>query len=278
MMTPEDLALARTWIGRSETSEDIVAPHLVARFHATLDPFLAPMKSNEAPLGVHWCLAVETAGMDRVDVDGHPKRGAFLPPCPLPKRMAAGGELTLLSPIRIGGAIRRVSTIEDVTLREGKTGQLCFVNVRHDIACDGADAVIEKQTVVFRDAGSSAAAAGKAEEEPADIVDAVSATPALLFRFSAVTFNTHRIHYDRAYAANEEGYPGLVVHGPLQAALLLNLAAKLMGAAPGRFEFRAQAPIFEGPFEIAGRKTGQGAATWTRTQNGRAMSAAASFA
>ncbi len=275
-MTPSDLALARTWIGRTETTHDIVSAHAVAQFRATFGAHLAPQTENAAPLGFHWCLATDVAPTENLDDDGHAKRGAFLPPCPLPKRMAAGGAIELYAPLRIGGAITRVSTIEDVTLREGRAGQLLFVAIAHDIACDGAPALRETQSLVFRGAGASAAS-GEQISEKADISESVEAREALLFRYSAMTFNAHRIHYDRDYAREAEGYAGLVVHGPLQATLLMNLAARLAGPFK-RFEFQARAPVFDGVFQIEGRKTGIGAsACWTRNaQGGRAMSATAS--
>ncbi len=276
MMTPDDLAQARAWIGRTQTYEDIVAPHHAAAFRATLAPYLADDPSGAAPLGLHWCLAYDIAETQNLDADGHAKRGAFLPPCPLPKRMAAGGELEIRAPLKLGAVVTRTSRIDDVSLREGRSGQLCFVAITHEFASDGAVALIEKQSLVFRGEGSSAAPSAPDEEE-AEVTKRLNAGTALLFRYSALTFNAHRIHYDRSYAA-EEGYPGLVVHGPLQATLLLNLAAELLGRTPRRFVFRAQSPIVDGPFEIGGRVTGEGAcAVWTRNaQGGRAMSATAS--
>lgn len=276
MMSPDDLALAQSWIGKTQTIEDAASAQGVRAFHATFDPYLAAYAPEEAPLGLHWTLAFDTAAMAELDGDGHARRGGFLPPCPLPKRMAAGGELELLAPLRIGAPVRRTSTIEDVTLRTGKSGQLCFIAVRHALESGGETALIEKQTVVFRDAGSSAPPSAEKDAEIAEIRREVTADALMLFRYSALTFNAHRIHYDREYAAYE-GYPGLVVHGPLQATLLLNLAAALLGEAPRRFVFRAQAPIIDGPFEIGGRVTGEGAAAvWTRNaQGGRAMSATA---
>lgn len=277
-MTQDDLAAARTWIGRTQIIEDVATAHLARAFAATFDPHLVPRVVEEAPLGLHWCLAFDTAAMSNLDDDGHGKRGAFLPPCPLPKRMAAGGELEFHAPIKLGGSVTRTSRIDDVQLREGKTGQLCFVSVAHEIASDGRLALTEKQSLVFREEGSSAAA-NERDLEEADIGGKLTASATMLFRYSALTFNAHRIHYDRSYAAEREGYAGLVVHGPLQATLLLNLAAQLMGKPPRRFVFRAQAPILDGPMEIGARMTGEGAATlWTRNaQGGRAMSATASL-
>lgn len=277
-MTQEDLALARTWIGRTTTIDDIATPHLARAFAATFDPHLAPAKERHAPLGLHWCLAFDTAPMANLDEDGHGKRGAFLPPCPLPKRMAAGGEIEIHAPIEIGAAVTRTSRIDDVQLREGKTGQLCFVSITHTLSARGAPLVTEKHSLVFREEGSSAASNEK-DTEAGDVARQLSADAAMLFRYSALTFNAHRIHYDRGYAAEREGYAGLVVHGPLQATLLLNLAAVLLGKSPRRFVFRAQAPILDGPMEIGGRVTGEGAAAlWTRNaQGGRAMSATANL-
>lgn len=278
MMTRDDLDRARAWIGRSVTIEDIVTARLARAFHATLDPHLAAHPDSQAPLGLHWCLGVETAPMAELDADGHARRGSFLPPCPLPKRMAAGGEIEYHAPIPLGAAIRRTSRVEDVQLREGKTGQLCFVSLSHTLVGAGGPVLTERQTLVFREEGSAPAAPVEPDRETAEASRRLTADPALLFRYSALTFNAHRIHYDRQYAAHE-GYEGLVVHGPLQATLLLNLAATLLGQPPRRFVFRAQAPILDGPMEIGARVTGEGAAAlWTRNaQGGRAMSATAAL-
>jgi len=272
MMTPDDLALARSWIGRAQESDDIVAPHLVARFHAPLDPYLAPTTNHEAPLAIHWCLATDAAQTDDLDDDGHAKRGAFLPPCPLPKRMAAGGALTLHAPIPIGARITRRAAVTDVALREGRTGQLFFVTTEQTLSAAGTLALTETQTLVFREAGS-APAAPSAPASAGALTARVEATPARLFRYSALTFNAHRIHYDRVYAREAEGYAGLVVHGPLQATLLLNHAAILLGRPPSRFSFRAEAALYDGAFELCGKRSETGAAVWTRAgSGGRTMS------
>jgi 3-methylfumaryl-CoA hydratase len=175
--------------------------------------------------------------------------------------MWAGGEVETLAPFRIGAAVRRTTMIEDIQEREGRSGRLCFVTVRHAIESGGNLAVRERHDLVFREAGSSAPPV-PSSRPMADLVWQVDASPILLFRFSALTFNGHRIHYDHPYATQTEGYAGLVVHGPLQADLLLNQAAVLFGAVPRRFSYRCIAPLIAGrPFEVLSARAGEHGAT-----------------
>ncbi len=239
------------WIGRRAVREDIVTARLADAYRATLAPNLfTPENRDETPPGLHWCLAVPTPAETDLGPDGSEARGSFLPPAPLPRRMWAGGEVETIAPIRIGAAIRRTTTIADIQERQGRSGRLCFVTIRHAIESDGVIAVRERHDLVFREAGRGAAVAASARPK-ADLVWQVDPSPILLFRFSALTFNGHRIHYDHPYATQTEGYGGLVVHGPLQADLLLNQAAVLLGAAPRRFSYRCIAPLTAGrPFEV----------------------------
>lgn len=250
------------WIGRRVQRDDIVSERLAIAYRASLEPHLfIPADPGETPPGLHWCLAVAAPAAGDLGRDGSEARGGILPAAPLPLRMWAGGEVETLAPIRIGAAIRRNSTIADVRERQGRSGRLCFVTVRHDIECGGVLAVRERQDIVFREAGGGTPAAPSARPRT-DLAWKVAASPVLLFRFSALTFNGHRIHYDHPYATRTEGYGGLVVHGPLQAGLLLNQAAVLLGAVPRRFSYRCTAPLIAGrSFEVLSARAGDGAAS-----------------
>ncbi|MGQ0486341.1 MAG: FAS1-like dehydratase domain-containing protein [Hyphomicrobiales bacterium] len=250
------------WIGRRAVREDVVTARLADAYRATLAPRLfVPASPDEAPPGLHWCLAVPTPADTDLGPDGSEARGSFLPPAPLPRRMWAGGEVEMIAPIRIGATIRRTTTIADIQERQGRSGRLCFVTVRHEIESDGVLAVRERQDLVFRETGRGATPVASARPN-SDLIWQVDASPVLLFRFSALTFNGHRIHYDYPYATQTEGYGGLVVHGPLQADLLLNQAAVLLGAVPRRFSYRCTAPLIAGqPFEVLSARAAGHAAT-----------------
>ena len=234
------------WIGRSVTRHDSVTPRLAAEFRAAMAPFLFdPPQAEHCPPGLHWGLAPATPRTGDCGPDGAEAKGQFMPPIPLPRRMWAGGSIETLQPFRIGQQIKRVSTIASVKPRDGKTGLLVLLSAVHEFSADGELLLRERQDLVFR---GSTPLLTKPQDTP-DAVAAgdwtVEASPLLLFRFSAFTFNGHRIHYDAPYAM-EEGYPGLVVHGPLQAALMLNLAATRLGAVPRHFGYRCVAPLFGG--------------------------------
>jgi 3-methylfumaryl-CoA hydratase len=203
--------------------------------------------------------------------DGHPAKGAFLPAVPLPRRMWAGGQLDLFDTIRVGDLVERRSRVEDVNLKDGRTGPLCFVTVRHEIITSRGTAIKERQDIVYRALEKTAATPPKpaATVRQAQTSRTIMADPVLLFRYSALTFNGHRIHYDRDYATREEGYPGLVVHGPLQATLLIALAEELRGT-PKRFEFRGSSPLFDGAeFTINAAPGPNGLDLWVADRNGR---------
>lgn len=241
-MTDLDLDHLRGWIGRTETAQDQLTPALADRFRATFD--LAPAK--EAPPMIHLCLAPPAAPTAALGPDGHPARGGFLPPVPLPRRMWAGGEMVFHAPLPPGAQVARHSTIRDVAVKPGRSGPLCFVTVDHAITAAGRLAVTERQDIVYRAATPPGAAAPAAPAAPrGDHVRSIEPSAVLLFRYSALTFNGHRIHYDRRHATGPEGYPGLVVHGPMQATLLCLMAADLRGAPPARFSFRSLSPLFD---------------------------------
>jgi 3-methylfumaryl-CoA hydratase len=237
----------RQWVGRSESAEDEITVQQVRAFAATLAGDLSvPEKGDPAPLAFHWCLAPRLSTLADADVDGHPKRGDFLPPVPLPRRMWAGGELELLAPLRVGDIVKRQSRIEDVAFKTGRSGPLCFVKVAHEFTVQGSISIRERHDIVYRDKASGEKARSAAPEAVAKAFvkeQVIDPSSILLFRYSALTFNSHRIHYDVDYAVREEGYAGLVVHGPLQATLLLHHAAAVAGRPPRRFAYRGIAPL-----------------------------------
>lgn len=250
-----DIDHLRGWIGRTRDVEDHVTPRLVAEYRATLAPYLAPVAEGEAPLALHWCLAPETPAADALGPDGHAAKGGFLPPVPLPRRMWAGGEVETLASLRIGDRVVRHETVADVAVKVGRTGTLCFVTVRHDYLTERGPAIRDRQDIVYREASRPGEPAPPPKPAPAEEVPnwSVEANSVLLFRYSAMTFNGHRFHYDHPYATQVEGYPGLVVHGPMQASLLLNLAAARLGRVPARFRYRGVSPMIAGSrFAVAG--------------------------
>ena len=182
---------------------------------------------------MHWCLAPAVVPASELGPDGHPARGGFLPPVPLPRRMWAGGELEFFDTLRVGDEVTRTSRIKDVTMKTGSTGTLCFVAVDHELTTPRGTAIRERHDIVYRDviAGCRRRPPSRAAPPPvAQHRETHMADPVLLFRYSALTFNGHRIHYDRDYVTKVEGYPGLIFHGPMQAALQIEFAAKLRGA------------------------------------------------
>ncbi|MEM9106993.1 MAG: MaoC family dehydratase N-terminal domain-containing protein [Pseudomonadota bacterium] len=243
-----DLDHYRTWIGREESASEQVTPELVNRFNATLDLGRDYPRDGDpvAPM-IHFCLAPAAAPDSELGPDGHPARGGFLPPVPLPRRMWAGGKLTFGRDIRVGDVVQRVSRIESVDIKDGRTGTLCFVAIDHTLQVGNEVVVRERQDVVYRgNADASRSAEAEPEAETGQHSKRVEPTPPLLFRYSALTFNGHRIHYDHPYATQVEGYPGLVVHGPLQATLLVHFAASLRGGqTPKQFSFRSHSPLFD---------------------------------
>jgi len=241
----------REWIGRSETVSDIATATPYAALSATLDrPAERPAVGTELPALWHWLYFLPLHRQSEIGADGHAARGGFLPPVPLPRRMWAGSQFQFHHRLRIGDALTRTSTIHDVTEKSGRTGPLVFVKVRHEIcrAGDADIALTEFHDIVYREAARAGdvppppqAAPARSEWEKRWVPDDV-----LLFRYSALTFNGHRIHYDRRYVTEVEGYPGLIVHGPLIATLLLDLLRHHRpDATVARYEFRAVRPTFD---------------------------------
>jgi 3-methylfumaryl-CoA hydratase len=268
--TDIDIGHLRQWIGREETRAEQLTPAIADRFNATFDRREACDKGDLAPTLIHLCLAPDVATTSDLATDGHPARGGFLPPVPLPRRMWAGGSFTFLGAIRVGDMVRRRSVIREVALKQGRSGALCFVTVEHRIDCGGKLVITEMQEIVYRESSPAAAAPAPASAAPAgEHRCCVLADPALLFRYSALTFNGHRIHYDRPYVQGVEGYPGLVVHGPLQATLLAQFAETLHGRRLSRFRFRSLSPLFDTQdFTLNARDEGEAMRLWTSYADG----------
>jgi 3-methylfumaryl-CoA hydratase len=238
------------WIGRSTVSPDIVTPAMLDGFLAMLDHETPAKAGDAAPQGIHWLCAMPRTRARDIGPDGHAHLGLLLPPVNLPRRMWAGSAIDFHRPIRLGDAIERQSTIRAITPKTGSAGPLVFVEVDHAIRANGERALNERHTIVYRsppDMNRHAETETKKTDTagPASFSRTVRPDPVLLFRYSALTFNSHRIHYDHPYVTGVEGYPGLVVHGPLIATLLLDLAARHLGGnVLKRFSFRGHAPAF----------------------------------
>lgn len=247
---PADVA---AWIGRRLERADTIAPRLVASFEATLMPHLVA-RSAEAPLGLFWCLAPDLMEPQHIGADGHPQGGLLLPRLPYPRRMWAGGDLAFHGAFKAGDVVTKTSTIADIVMKTGRSGRLAFVTMRHAYGVGGHLVLAERQDVVYREAagtGTQPTRPPALTGDPPLRIWTVAVDPVMLFRYSALTFNGHRIHYDRPYATAVEGYDGLVIHGALQATLMLNLAADLLGSTPTRFAYRGHAPaICDGAIQV----------------------------
>jgi 3-methylfumaryl-CoA hydratase len=274
-----DIDHLRSWIGKQETLTDRATLVPVAALSATLDrDDPAPKPGDPLPPLWHWLYFLPLARQSDIGPDGHPKRGGFLPPVPLPRRMWAGGRFEFLKPIGLEEKITRVSTVADVTVKQGRAGALCFVLVRHEVHGENGLALTEEHDIVYRDAPAAGEPPPAAKPAPEDAVWRRDMVPddVLLFRYSALTFNGHRIHYDRRYVTGEEGYPGLIVHGPLIATLLVDLLRRNTDKTLKSFKFRAVSPLFDiAPFAVCGKPGADGkVALWAQNaQGGLAMEA-----
>ena len=272
------------WIGREERREDRLDAGLAARFRATFD--LGAGEGSAMPQGIHFCLCTPDAPTRLLGEDGHPRRdeadAGFLPPIPLPRRMWAGSTIAFHAPIGLDAAIERVSRIASIREKQGGSGALMFVEIDHVTRADGTLAVEERQTLVYREPAAPDAPLAPPPGEGAfdaggwDAHREITPDPRLLFRYSALTFNTHRIHYDAPYAQHVERYRGLVVHGPLTASLLLQLAARQFGDNRlGRFSFRGLSPaIADEPLHLVMRGAGDALEMGAFADDGRQVCAA----
>lgn len=250
------------WIGASETTEDMIGLAPVLAAAATFDDTTTAFAAGSAlPPLWHWFFFLPRAPQSRLGADGHPQRGGFMPPIELPRRMFAGARLRFLHPLQIGQPATRKAVIREVSQKDGKTGKLAFVTVAYAISQDGRVCIEEEQDIVYREPGAPVAAPQPRELPPAPAgswTRLLAPDPTLLFRFSALTFNAHRIHYDRDYATGVEGYPGLVVHGPLTAMLLMELVRQNAQRPVSGYTFRGQAPLFDlAPFRLVGTPDAQ---------------------
>lgn len=272
------LAHLQQWVGKTESQQDNVAATPVRALISTLDRGDPPPGAGSLlPPAWHWLNFLPNHRQSEIGQDGHGKRGGFLPPVPLPRRMWAGGRLfwEAKNPLRVGDRLRREARIESVTHKAGRTGDLVFVVVRHDIYNDSGLALTEEQDLVYRASPQPGDPLPEpvAAEQDATWAREIVPDPVLLFRYSALTFNGHRIHYDRGYATEVEGYPGLVVHGPLIATLLLDLLRRESpDAAISKFQFKAMRPTFNlHPFSVKGRPHTASAASATGMADGRTV-------
>lgn len=245
------------WIGAAESVEDTIGLGPALGAAATFDDTTTVFADGSAlPPLWHWFYFLPRAPQARLGRDGHPQRGGFMPPIDLPRRMFAGARLRFRQPLTIGMPATRKAVIRDVSLKEGKSGRLAFVTVAFEVFQEGHLCIEEQQDIVYREAGGPVPAPRQRELPPAPEgawTRLIAPDPTLLFRFSALTFNAHRIHYDRDYATKEEGYPGLVVHGPLSAMLLIELVRRNSRQPVSAFAFRGLAPLFDlAPFRLLG--------------------------
>ena len=264
----------RQWVGRTESRIERLSPTPVAALAATLDrEDPEPRDGDALPPLWHWLYFLPHAPQSQIGEDGHPKRGGFLPAVPLPRRMWAGGSLAFYQTLRIGETVTRVSRIENVDLKQGRSGALVFVKVQHELSGAKGLAITERQDIVYREPATGGEAPPPRQASArCDWSREIEPSETLLFRYSALTFNSHRIHYDRPYATSVEGYPALVVHGPLIATLLVDLLRRsVRDAAIETFAFRAVAPLFNSTsFDVCGaRSTESGAVQlWAKNRQG----------
>lgn len=267
----EDLS---RWVGNTIVEHDHLDEFPLKGLSALLDYGTLPWSPKELPVLAHWLYFRPTSRESELGMDGHPKRGKFLPPVPLDRRMWAGGDLKFLAPLPVGAEVEKKSTISDIQIKKGSTGSLVFVKLRHEIKHNGHVCVDENQDIVYRGLSTvvekKKATESKKETPWADIREEKVPTPTMLFRFSALTFNGHRIHYDQDYAIKEEGYEERIVHGPLLSTMLADLFYRM---APGqhvsRFSFRALKPLFVNQsLQLCLRWTAKGAELWAENCRG----------
>ena len=283
MSTKVDIDHLRKWIGKIDNVTDYVTPIVEQRYRATLNMDIGnPKDGDPVTSGLHWMLGWNLVKNDELGVDSHPALGEFLPPVPLPRRMWAGSQIKVLKPIRVGDKVIKESTVADIQVKEGRTGLLCFVTAEYNFLVNDEVTINEKHNIVYRDISKSGGGSGYSKDIPekADLSEKIFMHPTILFRYSAIGFVGHRIHYDHPYTVNEENYPGLIVHGPLQATYLLRAAEKLMGKQVKSFTHKVMAPVFANSEYMVGvDKMDDGSAScWGATKEfGVTMRAEAKF-
>lgn len=270
------------WIGRSETQSDILRAEPARFMQATIGREPTLQAGDELPPLWHWLYFLQAKPLGELGRDGHPKKGGFLPPVALRRRMWAGGRFEFRASIPLGIPARKQSTIKRIAEKNGRSGALCFVTVLHELFLeDGTLALTEEHDIVYREDPHPDAPKPTPSLAPtsAEFSETVSPSQVMLFRYSALTFNGHRVHYDVDYARSVEGYEGLVFHGPLTATLLIDLAQRVMGKTPRTFEFRGLAPLAGmDPIQLAGNREDTTLQLWARRHDGvKAMQATATF-
>jgi 3-methylfumaryl-CoA hydratase len=280
----QDLEKLKEWIGRKESAVDYVTVPAVDRLAATLDrddPM--PKAGDPLPIGWHQLLFPRVVRQSQIGADGHPERGDFLPPVPLPRRMFAGKRTTFHEDLRVGDEVRRDSAIKDVVIKKGQTGQMVFVTVQTEIASPRGRAITEEHDYVYREAAPGGTPPQPPKPAPGKAVwsRVVTPDPVMLFRYSALTFNGHRIHYDFPYVTQAEGYPGLVMNGGLTTLLVFELARARASTPIRTIASRNVRALFANqPITIAGEPSGDGktAKLWALNPDGAlALSAEAEF-
>ena len=269
-----DLDVLKQWVGNQGSMHDVMHAKNARLMQTTLDRAADLEIGDPLPPLFHWLYFASETPMSGLGRDGHRALGRFLPPVALPRRMWAGGRLTFIKPILLGDAVEKISAVHSVDMKDGRSGKLCFVTVRHSFAVNGEERLSEDHDIVYREAASaysSGHAASETETATPQWSREIDPSPTLLFRYSALTFNGHRIHYDADFCRDEEGYPGLVVHGPLIASLLADLAVQSTGKPLASFEFRASSPLFNTtPFAVHGLTRDDGTLQlWAATGDGR---------
>ncbi len=271
------------WIGNKETTGETISVEPLHRMRAMLDYEPKALSDGEPiPPLWHWAYFIDPARASELGRDGHAAQGEFMPPVPLPRRMWAGCQLKFSAPLRVGETARRESTVRDVKLKQGRSGILCFVDVEHAILVGDELKLTEIHNIVYRDTKQPGDDKARPPEVPDDAQWTREVVPdsTLLFRYSALTFNGHRIHYDLDFCRHQEGYPGLVFHGPLTATLLIEM---LRQQNPGKSlescDYRAYSPLFDdASFTLNGKMDGTDAILWAANPQGRlAMKATVSF-
>lgn len=259
------------WIGKQQIREAKIDERHTELLAVTLGKPV-PQAGDPLPECWHWAWMNDALPMDQLGRDGHPKRGGFLPPVPLPRRMWAGGSISFATPMLVADAIKKTSTITNVAQKNGKSGPLCIVTIKHEFTCGDTLCLSEQQNLVYREDPSPDAPKPPAPTPPTGetIQDEVDPNPVLMFRYSALTFNGHRIHYDVDYARNVEGYPDLVFHAPLTALNLCDLGKRLNdGNPPKSFSYRATSPLFANEkFKICAKKENEITTVWAETPEG----------
>jgi 3-methylfumaryl-CoA hydratase len=256
----------KAWVGREHRRVEPLGIFPARALAAALDRSRLPEAGEPLPPSWHWLYFLDTPSSTGTGVDGHPQKGGFLPPIPLPRRMWAGGSVRVVQPLQLGPPAEKLSVIRSVEVKGGKTGSLVFVNLDHEIHQFSRLCISEQQTLVYRDmpAGFTPLPDGETAAVAADWAASVEPSPVLLFRFSALTYNGHRIHYDRDYATRQEFYPGLVVQAPLLATLLVDLALDNTHMPVRQFQFRAIRPTFDlGPVRLCGARSGSDVTLWS---------------